>query len=370
MTPEEGASRAVRPGDDVDTYWRGTALVATLLHACLERGVDVRTATPVTALVVDGGRIGGVEAEHDGGTTTLRAPNVLVATGGYTNNEELRRLWLSRPITFTCDVTSNQGDGHLMGMAVGAQLAGLGDAWWNPHTPLQGADGAINAAGTREDRILPHTMMVNPAGRRFMNEAVNYYDAGEAFGLKEGAGPRNFPAWLLFDQQGVERYALLAWKIPRGERPEWFHTADSVEALATSIGVDPAVLRASVERFNEFARTGTDDDFHRGESPWDRSWGDPTQEPNPSLGTLEQPPFYAVPMYPGAISTRGGLRVDASARVLSARDGEPIPGLFAAGNCSNGSAAGAYVGPGATIGPAMTFGYLAGRQVVATLPAT
>jgi 3-oxosteroid 1-dehydrogenase len=195
---------------------------------------------------------------------------------------------------------------------------------------------------------------------------VNYYDAGEAFGKKVGATPRNFPAWLLFDHQGVERYAILAWKLPRGERPAWFHQAESIEELAGAIRVDPATLVATVERFNGFARRGIDEDFHRGENAWDRALGDGDHEPNPSLGTLEKGPFYAVPMYAGAISTRGGLRVDASARVLSVR-GAPIRGLYAAGNCSNASASGAYCGPGATIGAAMTFAYLAARQVTAAM---
>jgi 3-oxosteroid 1-dehydrogenase len=226
-------------------------------------------------------------------------------------------------------------------------------------------DSAIyNAAGTREDRILPHTLIVNPSGKRFMNEAVNYYDAGESFGNKVGAAPRNFPGWLIFDQQGVEKYAILAFKIPPGDPPEWLHRAESIEGLAESIGVDAAALTATIERFNEFARTGVDEDFHRGENPWDVAWGDPNNQPNPSLGTLEKPPFYATPIYPGAIATRGGLRIDAQGRVLAAKDGKPIPGLYASGNCSNGAAPGAYAGPGATIGPAMTFSYLVGRQVV------
>jgi 3-oxosteroid 1-dehydrogenase len=365
LSPPPATAPAPVP-DEVDTYWRGTALVGNLLRTCLAAGVEVRTETPVTSLLVDDGRVVGVRAEHEGEVVELRAPHVLLATGGYTNNEELKRLWLTTPIDYTCDVVSNQGDGHLMGMEVGAQLAGMGDAWWMPHTPIGEAEGVINAAGTREDRALPHTLMVNSTGKRFLNEAVNYYDAGESFGKKVGAAPRNFPAWLLFDQQGVERYAILAWKVPRGERPAWFHQAASIEELAAAIDVDATTLTATIERFNGFARSGVDDDFHRGENPWDRALGDPDHEPNPSLGTVEKGPFYAVPMYAGAISTRGGLRVDATARVLSVR-GVPIPGLYAAGNCSNASASGAYCGPGATIGAAMTFAYLAGRQVAADL---
>jgi len=348
---------------EVDTYWRGTALVARLLKECLARGVVVHVDTRALELISDDGHIAGVRAAHGGEELAFRAPHVLMAAGGYAHNEELKRLWLTRPLVHTCENPANEGDGHRMGAAVGAQLAGLGDAWWMPHTPMAGPGGVVNAGGTREDRSLPHTMMVNPAGRRFIDEAVNYYDAGESFGDRTGAAPRDYPAWLLFDTQGVERYAILAWKIPPGDRPDHLHTGDTIEELAESIGVDAAALRESVERFNGFARAGVDDDFHRGENEWDRAWGDTDHRPNPSLGTLEQGPFYAVPVYPGAIATRGGLRIDATGRVLSALTSEPIPGLYASGNCSNGAPPGCYAGPGATIGPAMTFGYLVGKQV-------
>jgi 3-oxosteroid 1-dehydrogenase len=366
--PGQAANRrAVVADGEVDTVWRGAALIGQLLDAGLKAGVTVLVETSATELVTENEAVVGVKATQAGESLQFLAPHVLLATGGFTNNEELKRLWLDRPLDFTCDIESNQGDGHLMGLAVGAQLAGL-DAWWMPHVPLGRPDGTVNAAGTREDRVLPHTMIVNDSGKRFMNEAVNYYDAGEAFGSRVGAGPRNFPAWFLFDQQGVERYAFLSWKVPPGEKPEWLHVAESLEGLARSIGVDPSTLEATVERFNDFAREGVDDDFQRGENPWDQAWGDPEHEPNPSLGTLEKAPFYATRIYAGAIATRGGLRIDATGRVLSAR-GQPIPGLYASGNCSNGTATGAYVGPGATIGPAMTFSYLIGRHVSASVRA-
>ena len=230
----ETAGRMATPDPpEVDTYWRGTALVARLLKACLDRGVVVHVNTPARELIVEEGRVVGVRATHDGQTQDFRAPHVLMATGGYAHSEELKRLWLNRPLEYTCENEANEGDGHRMGAAVGAQLAGLGDAWWMPHTPMLGPDGVANAAGTREDRSVPHTMMVNPAGKRFMNESVNYYDAGESFGDKTGAAPRNWPAWLIFDSQGVERYAILAWKIPPAEyRPDFVHEGGTVEELA------------------------------------------------------------------------------------------------------------------------------------------
>ena len=364
-SPDSPAMRmaGVTGAEPVDQWWRGPALIGSLLKGCLDRGVDVRRATPAKKLIVEDGAVVGVVATHGDEVLELRAPHVMMATGGYANNEELKKRWLQTPIVYTCDAPTNQGDGHLMGIDAGASVAGLGDAWWMPHVPMAFESEVVNAAGTREDRSLPHTLMVNSQGKRFTNEATNYYDSGEAFGRKVGAAPRNYPAWLVFDQQGVESYAILAFKIPPGDAPDWLHRSDSVEGLAASIGVDPTAFAATVERFNGFARDGVDEDFHRGENPWDVAWGDPSNTPNPSLGTLEKAPFYATPIYPGAISTRGGLQIDPSGRVLAAIDGQPIPGLYASGNCSNGAVPGAYVGPGATIGPAMTFGYLIGRQV-------
>jgi 3-oxosteroid 1-dehydrogenase len=332
--------------DSPAVYGRGTGLVGQLLRGCLANGVTVLT-------------------ERGGEVVELRSKRgVLMATGGYTNNEKLKQLWLSRPLLYSCDIDTNQGDGHLMGAAIGAQLAGLGDAWWMPQIPLGVDNGVVNAGGTREDRILPHTMIVNRSARRFMNEAVNYYDAGESFGTKVGAAPRDYPAWFIFDQQGAERYALLAWKIPASGKAEWLKVANSVAELAELTELDPVALAGTIERFNGFARSGKDEDFHRGDDEWDLAWGDPDNKPNPCLGTVEKAPFYALQVFPGALATRGGLRVNARAEVLAALTGEPIPGLYAAGNCSNGGPAGTYPGAGATIGSAMTFGFIAAEQIL------
>jgi 3-oxosteroid 1-dehydrogenase len=339
-------------------YNSGVALVARLLQACLRVGVEVRTEAPVRELTIEDGRVTGVLADGHG---SVRAGAVLLATGGYSHNPELKRTWLSRPLEASCEVESNTGDGHLIGLAAGAAVAGLGDAWWMPQVPV----GPGAWAGSREDRCTPHSLIVNQRARRFMNEAMNYYDAAEPLGLKTGGAPRNHPAWLIFDAQARAKYSVIAGKFPGGEVPEWIVQAPSLEALAARLELDPAALSATVERFNGFARAGDDSDFGRGANRWDVAWGDPEQRPNAALGTVERPPFYAQALIPGALATRGGLRVDAQAHVLAARDGAPIPGLYAAGNCSNGATAGAYPGPGATIGAAMTFGYLAGTAVAA-----
>jgi 3-oxosteroid 1-dehydrogenase len=350
----------------------GSALIGQLLKGCLEQGVTIFVETPGQELLVEDGRVVGVRAERDGRPFFVRGHRgVHLGTGGYGVNEELKRLWLTRPLEATCDVESNTGDGHLMGIAVGAGVAGLGDAWWMPQMAAgELADGTVVFGGSREDRSVPHTLMVNRRGKRFMNESMNYYDACEPFGTKEGGSARNHPAWWICDRQARDKYMLIAAKFPGGEVPPWMVEAQSLEELAQRIEVPADALRETVERFNGFARAGDDEDFQRGANQWDISWGDPQHEPNPSLGALEQPPFYALQVRGGALATRGGLRVDAGGRVLSALPPfEPIPGLYAAGNCSDGSVAGAYAGPGATIGHAMTFGYIVAQRVASGVDA-
>jgi 3-oxosteroid 1-dehydrogenase len=368
-------NRPTRFGDPTAPYDHlasGGALMGQLLKATLETGVTILLETPAKQLLVDEGVVVGVRAEHEREPLYVRARyGVLVATGGFSWNEELKRLWLERPLEYACEIEENQGDGHLMGIAIGAQVAGLGDAWWM----MQGA-GHTN-------RYTPHTMIVNKRGRRFCNEAINYYDFGTQFGTKRDSAegrPRNLPAWLLMDSQGTAKYTVLAGVPAQAAQDAdaqigglGFRAANkvsmagSLDELAEQLGIDAAELHKTTERFNEFARSGVDDDFHRGEDGWGIAWGDPNNEPNPSLGTLEKPPFYAVEITSGALATRGGLRVNAKAEVLSAATGGPIPHLYAAGNSSNGAAPFSYPGPGATVGAGMTFGYIAAMQVVAAM---
>jgi 3-oxosteroid 1-dehydrogenase len=365
--------RLLKPGEKAGDYLAaGSALAGQLLKGCLEQGVTVLLETPVKELVVDGGRVVGVRALREGKPFTVKARHgVLMATGGYAHNEELKRLWLDRPLDYSCESPENKGDGHLMGMAIGAQLAGLGDAWWM----MQGAG--------HFQRYVPHTMVVDRSARRFVNEAMNYYDFGMQFGSRRdtATGPAHLPAWLLFDNQAVRKYSAIANIVVAAKEQAvvveagasatmaatTLTSADTPEELAAKLSIDGAELKATIERFNGFARAGRDPDFHRGEGKWAIAWGDPKHEPNPSLGTLEEAPFYAVEIRSGALATRGGLRVNANGEVLSAADGRPIPGLYAAGNCSSGATALSYPGPGSTLGAAMTFGYIVGERIAAAV---
>lgn len=341
----------------------GTALVGQLLKALLARDVPIRTGCPVSELLLEDGRVIGLRTGPEGAGRALRARRgVVMATGGFGGSEQLRRLWLRRPVSETCEIDANQGDGHLLGVAAGAQLANIGDAWWMPRTAIgEDAEGRLSIGGTREDRSLPHTVVVNGLGQRFVNESINYYDFCAAFG--SGRDPANVPAWLLFDSQGRRKYAALAAKVPDGPTPAWVTTADTVEELAVALRIDPAALGATLSRFNAYARAGVDEEFDRGASAWDIAFGDDAQQPNPSLGTVEEGPFFAVEVLPGALATKGGLRVNDHGEVLRSADGQPLPGLYATGNCSSAAIPDSYAGAGATIGAAMTFAYIIGQRL-------
>lgn len=368
-------NRPRRPAGEAVTgdVANGAALIGQLLKGCLDLGVELLVNCRAQQLLVERGRVVGVRAERAGTVVNIRARHgVLMATGGYAHNEELKKLWLDRPIDFSCEILENVGDGHLMGMAVGAQMAGLGDAWWMMH-----------GAG-HNNRYCPHSMVVNTEAKRFCNDALNYYDFGVQFGTRRDSAdgtPKNLPAWMIFDSQGTSKYQVLDDLVTLAKKQQFnppppsktaaplvLTEGDTVEALAEALGISPHQLGETVERFNGFARAGKDLDFGRGDSRWTTDgWGDPNQQPNPTLGTLEVGPFYAIQIFPGALSTRGGLRVNGKAEVLSAATGAPIPGLYAAGNCSNGATPLSYPGPGATIGASMTFGYIAALEAAGRL---
>ncbi len=200
-----------------------------------------------------------------------------------------------------------------------------------------------------------------------MNEALPYVEAVHAMYEGEATGVGHVPSWMVIDQRYRNRY-LFAGLMPRQPFPgRWYKhgtvkKASTIEALAAEIDVPADALTATLERFNGFARTGDDEDFRRGESGYDKYYSDPRVKPNPSLNVIDQAPFYAVKIVPGDLGTKGGLVTDEWARVLRA-DGSVIDGLYAAGNVSSAVMGHTYAGPGATIGPALVFGYLAAEHI-------
>jgi 3-oxosteroid 1-dehydrogenase len=343
------------------TLSMGQALAAGLRAGLLAREVPVWLDTPMTGLQISGGRVTGVEVSRDGQPAVVRARRgVVLAAGGFERNAEMRRHYQREPIgsEWTTGSAGNTGDAITAGEAAGGVLDLMDDAWWGPAIPLSGGPYFCLA-----ERSLPGCLLVNGAGQRFVNESAPYVDIVHAMYDGHDAGNPHIPAWLITDQRYRNTY-VFAGLPPRKPLPRrWYkagavYRAPTVADLAGEIGLDPAALAKTVTRFNEFADAGRDEDFGRGGSSYDRYYSDPRRKPNPCLGPLRQAPFYAVKIVPGDLGTKGGLRTDERARVLRA-DGTPIAGLYAAGNSSAAVMGHSYAGAGATIGPAMTFGYIA-----------
>ncbi|MFL6107803.1 MAG: 3-oxosteroid 1-dehydrogenase [Marmoricola sp.] len=346
-------------------YAMGNAIAIGLRKGLADAGVPVEYETELTDLIIENGRVVGVRVLRDGVTSELRAAKgVILGSGGFEKNLEMREKYQPQPtsVDWTTGAPSNQGGGILAGIAAGAEIDLMDDAWWGPTIPLPNGPWFCLA-----ERNLPGSIIVNAAGNRYMNEALPYVEATHEIYKGEASGVTHVPSWMIIDQRYRNRY-LFAGLGPRQPFPgRWLKDgvickASSLDALAEQIGVPAHALTATVERFNGFATTGVDEDFHRGESAYDKYYSDPTVKPNPSLHTIDQAPFYAVKIVPGDLGTKGGLVTDERARVLRA-DGSVIEGLYAAGNCSSAVMGNTYAGPGATIGPAMTFGYLAALDI-------
>ena len=348
-------------------YAMGNALAIGLRQGLVDAGVPVHYETELTGLVIEGGRVVGVRVRPLAGGTehVVRARRgVILGSGGFEKNLEMREKFQPAPtsVDWTTGSQFNTGGGVLAGIAAGADTDLLDDAWWGPTIPLPSGPWFCLA-----ERNLPGSIIVNAAGRRFMNEALPYVEAVHEIYRGEATGVPHVPAWMVIDQRYRNRY-LFAGLSPRQPFPgRWLASgvvrkAATLEALAAEIDVPADALRGTVERFNDFARTGVDEDFHRGESAYDKYYSDPTVKPNPSLHAIDRAPFYAVKIVPGDLGTKGGLVTDERARVLRP-DGSVIPGLYAAGNVSAAVMGRTYAGPGATIGPALTFGYLAAEDI-------
>jgi 3-oxosteroid 1-dehydrogenase len=342
------------------TLSMGQALAAGLRAGLAAGDVPVWLDTALADLVVEDGRVTGVHATRDGETVLIRARRgVLIATGGFERDEQMRRRYQRGPIgtEWTTGAAGNTGDGIRAGLDLGAATGLMDDAWWGPSIALPGGPYFCLA-----ERSLPGCVLVNGAGQRFVNESAPYVDAVHA--MYEADTPENphIPAWLIFDQRYRDRYVFAGLPPHRPLPRRWYAAgsvvrADDLAGLAQAAGVDADGLVKTVARFNEFAAAARDEDFGRGDSAYDRYYGDPRRA-NPNLAPLARPPFYAVKIVPGDLGTKGGLRTDERARVLS-EDGTVIEGLFAAGNASEAVMGRSYAGAGATIGPAMTFGYIA-----------
>ncbi len=343
---------------------KGHALVAMLLAACRRLGVTFAVDAPITQLQSDGHDVTGVITE-DG--SRLSADSVMLASGGFEWDHELADSLLASRLYTVCSPPSNTGDGLKMAQRIGAATRGTREAWWAPMSRTGGTrDGSPIGSLLRFERQGPGSIMINRHGNRFANEAQNYNDLARCLQSWDSPNnqPLNTPAHVVFDQSYLERYGILEHRAGQ-PTPDYLVEAPTLEELADKINVPGSNLTATVARFNEMAARGVDEDFGRGESEYDRYWGDSDCPwPNPSLGPLQYGPYYALEVVNGAFGTSGGVATDGNGQVIDV-DGTPIHGLFAAGNVSESPFAAGYPGAGATLGPLMTMAYQAGRTIVA-----
>ena len=349
----------------------GAALVAWLRQALDAQGIPLQLNTALQEIITEDDAVIGVIVEQRGASQRIRArKGIVIAAGGFENNPEMRKRFFGPESTsdYTSGSPQNTGDAINAGMAIGAAVDLMDDAWWAPTfmPPGQGPQIVIFERGK------PGNIIVNAGGQRFANEADPYNELVKQMQEAHKSGPSALPSYFIFDATYRDRYPLggmLPGITPKRHIDSGFVLrAESLEALAAQAGIDSDGLVKTVARFNAMARSGKDEDFHRGESAFDRFSGDPNVTPNPCLGPLDTPPYYAMKLYPGDLGTKGGLLTNEHAQVVRA-DGSVVQGLYAAGNSSAAVTGNFYPGAGGTIGPAMTYGYLAALHAAGQLEA-
>ncbi|CAB3787969.1 3-oxosteroid 1-dehydrogenase [Paraburkholderia caffeinitolerans] len=356
----------------------GNALIASLRAALAQRGIELWLDTPMHSLHTDGARVDGLMVERAGRPFGIRARRaVVLACGGFEANQAMREQYLPKPTRaeWSAAPPINTGDGIRAGLALGAGVALMDFVWGVPTVHVPGEE---KQRGLFVERSAPRCVMVNGLGRRFVNESAPYPDVIHAMYADHAQTKANVPAWMIFDAEYRKRYpcgVLLPGsvqpdsKIPDGWLDTVIYRAPTLAELAAKIGVDADGLARTVAQMNGYAAAGVDPEFGKGGNVFDRYYGDSSSKPNPCLGPIERAPFYALRLDPGEIGTKGGLRTDAHARVLRP-DESVIEGLYAIGNTSAAVMGKTYPGPGSTIGPAMTFGFVAANHIAAACAET
>ena len=344
----------------------GNALIGRMLHSLLAKGADIVLRTNVVELVVEGGAVAGVVLANGVRRQVRTASGLVSAAGGFNRHPTRRAQMLHQPLA----VHSPAAPGHTgamqdLALGLGARFAegGLDNAYWAPVSVRTRKDGSTAVfPHFVMDRGKPGSVAVNAAGRRFVNEATSYHRFVRAMYDTHADSPA-IPAFLIMDSVALRKYGLGMVRMgTKTLRPfledGYLVEAPTVAALAGKLGIEAANLEATVADMNRFAETGHDPQFGRGSTAYHRANGDPAQAPNPNLGPIRTPPFYAVRLLPGDIGAATGLVTDEDARVLDASD-VPIPGLYACGNDMRSVMGGTYPGPGITLGPGITFAYRA-----------
>lgn len=340
----------------------GQALSGRLRYAMQRADIPLWLNTSFQEFVVENDRVVGITAKKDGQPIRiLSKKGVILAAGGFPHNLAMRQKYLPHPTSTEWTVASpgNTGDAIQAGIDLGAAVDLMDDAWWGPSSSPPNEDPFFHVG----ERGYPGAIMVNGLGQRFTNESAPYIDVVHAIYAKHSPEAPQIPVHFIFDRRYRNKYlfGLIFPILPIPNRyynNGYVHHAPTIANLAKQIGVDEENLANTIEQFNQYAISGKDQDFGRGDSAYDNYYGDPSVKPNPNLAPLKSPPFYAISMWPGDLGTKGGLVTDEWARVLR-EDGTAITGLYAVGNTMASVMGNSYPGAGATIGPAMTFGYLA-----------
>lgn len=346
----------------------GAALQGRMLQAALKAGIDIRLESPVGELIVEDGKVLGVVATRDGIPWRVGARlGVLVNAGGFAKNQEMRDRYMpGTRAEWSMVPDGDTGDLHRIMERHGGVLAQMDEMVGFQMTCAPGWETDYVAPNAQAVTAKPHAILVDRTGVRYLNEGGSYEEYCERM-LKRDAISPSVPSWAILDQQYMDRYPLadggLGKKIPaKWVEAGYIRQADTIEGLAGLIGVDPATLRATVDRWNGHVDKGADEDFHRGERRYDQWLGDITREGrHMTLGRIDRAPFYAVEVVPGDVSTYGGVVTDEHSRVLRA-DGQAIEGLYATGVSTASPMGRVYPGAGASVGPSMTFGWIAARH--------
>jgi 3-oxosteroid 1-dehydrogenase len=348
----------------------GAGLQGAMLHASLQAGVDIRTDSPVSELIIEDGVVTGVISQGaDGRPRRIGAKlGVLVNAGGFAHNQRMRDQYI--PGTSTAWSSAANGDtGEMIEEMArcGAALSQMNERVGNQATLPPGSERSDYKPGAQQLTASPHAILVDQSGVRYMNEGGSYMTYCQGM-LERHKTVGALPSWAVFDQQYVDRYMLAGVKPTPKLLAQWreagyLKQADSIEGLAEQINVETKTLQGTVERFNGFVMQNYDEDFQRGERAYDNWLGDPTRTPSATLGTIEKGPFYAVPVQPGDVGTYGGVVTDEHARVLQ-EDGSVIPGLYAAGVSTASVMGRSYPGAGSSVGPAFTWGYVAAQHAL------
>ncbi|AMS45513.1 FAD-binding protein [Aminobacter aminovorans] len=356
----------------------GNAAVARLYKTVLDMKIPVLLNAPIAGLLKDGGRVSGVEVQIEGlKRKILASRGVILATGGFPWGKDLRKQHMSDvPVGYSAASTDSVGDGISVAVDAGAKLSteNSDGAFWCPVSVGKRSDGTTAYfPHLMADRSKPGLIAINGAGKRFYNESENYHDFVRAM-LADGDGASDRRYFLICDASFVRKYIFgMVPPLARARRAQvrsgYLIEARSLEELADKTGVSRAGLQETLQRYNHFAAKGVDPDFGKGSTAYNRYLGDPEHAPNPCLAPIDKAPFYAIQIFPGDIGTAYGLAADDRSRVLD-EQGRPIPGLYACGNDRSSIMGGRYPSGGITIGPALTFAYLAVLDVLGLRPVT